>query len=302
MATLEDLQSAKVRRLTTVPDAFLAQIPKAESEIYGQVVELLARLEVKGGAYVINNKNLQIAAQISDLLKQTLTQSSYYDALIEFVKEFDTQAALSDQLFKKAFPSFTTSEIALAVNNIAKRNAIDLFLNREAESKLVAPLRNIIEQAIINGSSGNETLTVVRNFLEGNDELEGALMRYSKTYAHDSFAIADASYNVVAAEELDVDWFLYLGDVIATTRRFCEDRHNKYYHRKEIEAWGKIDEWAGRIPETDSSTIFTYRGGYNCRHAIIPQSVFAVPMEVIQRNIASGNFTPTKKEAELLGL
>lgn len=302
MATLKELQSAKVRRLTTVPDALLAKIPQAESEIYGQVVELLARLEIKGGSYVINSANLRIAAQISDLLKQVLVGSSYYDAVIEFVKEFDTQVAISDELFSKSFPAFKASELALSVNGIAKRKAIELLLNRAADSDLIAPLRGIIEQSVINGAGGNETLQVIRDFIEGSADADGALLRYSKTYAHDTFAIADRSYTSVVSEDLGAEWFLYLGDVIATTRPFCEARHNKFFYYKEIEAWASLSEWAGRIPSTDKATIFTYAGGYNCRHAILPQSLFAVPMDVIQRNIASGNFSPTKKEAELLGL
>lgn len=310
----------KVRRLTTVPDQFLAKIPKAERQVYDMVVQLLARLEVRNGQYVISNRNLTIASEISQLLREVLLGSDYVKYVGEFAKEFDDQAVINNRLFEKAFPAYVPSELGKQVVNIAKRDAIDLLLNRASDSDFVAPLREVIEQSVINGAGYRETLDSIRTFIEGNDEVDGALLKYSKQIAHDSYAIADASYTSIVSEELDAEWFKYSGDEIASTRPFCAERDNQFYHYKEIEAWGagetslgrngtnermqwpKSGTWAGRIPETTAATIYSYRGGFQCRHSIMPVSLFAVPPEVIQRNIDSGNYVPTEKEKELLDL
>lgn len=303
----------KVRRLTTVPDEFLAKIPKAENQVYDKVVELLARLKIKNGSYVASPENLKIASEISTLLRGVLLASDYTKYVTEFAREFDVQAGVSDKYFKAAFPSFTVSEMALAVNATAKRNAIDLLLNRASDAEFISPLSNIIEQAVINNSGFSETLKSIRTFILGDEELAGKMERYSRLYAHDTFAIADRSYTSVVSDELEAEWFFYSGDTIATTRPFCEERHNQFFYYKEIEAWGrgertegmawpKDGDWAGRIPETNSKTIFSYSGGWSCRHDILPVSVFAVPLDVIQRNIAAGYYVPSAFEAKELGL
>lgn len=301
MATASQLAKDKVRRLTLVPDEFLAKIPKAESQVYDSVIELLTRLEIKNGSYVISSKNLKIASEIGLLLKQTLLTSDYTKAVAEFAKEFDTQAKISDSLFSKTFPEFTASEMAANVNLISKRNTIDLLLNWASDAEFISPLRDIIEQAVINGSGYTETLKSLRTFIKGDDEVSGKMERYSRLYAHDAFSVSDRSYTSVISDELGAEWFFYSGDTIATTRPFCDKRHNQFFHYLEIEAWAALD-WSGKIPETNSSTIYSYAGGFSCRHSILPVSIFAVPKEVIERNIASGNYSPTEKEAELLGL
>lgn len=301
MATPSELAKNKVRRLTSIPDDFLSKIPKSESQVYDSVIELISRLEIKNGEFVISTKNLKIASEISLQLKQVLLASDYTKYVAEFAREFDSQAKISDELFSKTFPGFTVSEMAVNVNLISKRETIDLLLNRASDAEFISPLRDIIEQSVINGSGYNETLKSLRTFIKGDDELAGKMERYSRLYAHDQFSISDASYTSVIAEELDVEWFFYSGDTIATTRPFCDKRHNQFFYYKEIEDWASLD-WSGKIPETNSSTIYSYRGGFGCRHAILPVSIFAVPKEVIERNIASGNYSPSEKEAELLGL
>lgn len=316
MASAKD---KKISRLTTVPDEFLSKIPKAESQVYDKVVEILSRLEIKDGSYVISSKNLKLASEISGLLRGVLLESDYTNFVAEFAKEFDTQAAISNSYFAKEFAGYTASEMAAAVVNTSKRQAVDLLLNRASDAEFIKPLQDIIEQSVINGSGYSETLKSIREFVQGNEETAGGLERYSRTYAHDTFAIADRSHTSVVAEELEAEWFLYSGDTIATTRPFCDERHNQYFYYKEIQAWGEgertlgkngkneemswpqNDTWNGRIPETNSSTIFSYCGGFGCRHSILPVSIFSVPREVIQRNIDAGWFTPSAFEAKELG-
>lgn len=301
----------KINRLVSVPDEFLSKIPRAESQIYDAVVELLSRLEVRGGAFAITAKNLQIAQEISELLRTVLLSSDYAKYVAEFAREFDQQAAVSDKVFKTAFPDFKRTQLASNVIDIAKREAIDLLLNRASDTDFVAPLRDVIQQSVINGAGFKETLTSIRTFIEGNEEELGALRRYSSTYSRDAFAQADRSYTSVVSEELDAEWFKWSGGEIATTRPFCAERHNEFYHYKEIEAWGageptgdlqwpKSGTWAGRIPETNSATIYGYAGGFNCMHSVLPQSVFAVPRDVIERNIANGNYQPSEKELQMV--
>jgi hypothetical protein len=120
-----------------------------------------------------------------------------------------------------------------------------------------------------------------------------------RTTAGTAQAIADRSYAAAVNEELGIEYFQYLGGEIATTRPFCEHREGEIYHRKEIEAWGAGENsagindirngtWDGRIDGTDSRSIFTFVGGWNCRHFLVPVIKQRVPASVIARAKAEG--------------
>jgi hypothetical protein len=100
-------------------------------------------------------------------------------------------------------------------------------------------------------------------------------------------------------EQLDIQWFEYLGGEIPTTRPFCEHREGQIFHRGEIEAWGdgknsagisdiRDGSWAGRIEGTDSRSIFTFVGGWNCRHYLVPVPDNKVPETIKARAKAEG--------------
>lgn len=315
--------NTKVDRITLVPEEFLSKIPASEGEIYDAVVALLGRLDVRNGSFVVNKKNVQIVSQISALLRQVLLGSSYVDAVTEFVAQFDQQTVINRDLFEQLFPGFTGSELADQIMQVAKREAVELFLNQASATDFVAPLRDVIQQAVYNGQGYGETLTNIRNFIQGQGDELGALEKYSKTYAHDTFAVADRSYTAVVGQELKAEWYFYSGGTIATTRAFCRERHGQYFHIKEIEGWfaspvihqkgqqtpqitsrnGVVGvHWEGMWMGETFDTFFTYAGGYNCGHSVLPVSAFGVPKPVLERNIASGNYKPSKNERERLGL
>ena len=323
MPELSDQINDKAERLVTVPDEFLSKIPAAEQQVYDQVVQLMAKMDTKNGQFVINKKNIRIVSDISNLLRQVLLGSSYVEAVGEFARQFDQQAIINQELFRNLFPSFTSSQIADQIVQVAKREAVELFLSQAAELDFVAPLRGTIQQAIYNGSGYTETLDNIRAFIKGSEDDLGALSKYSKTYAHDTFAVSDRTYTSIVSTELKAEWFYYTSGRIATTRAFCKEREGEYFHIKEIEGWfkqpvvhqkgqqtpqvtsrnGQVGvHWAGMWTGESFSTFFVYAGGFNCGHSVLPQSVFSMPITVVKRNIQSGNYKPSRKEAELLGV
>lgn len=304
---------SKLSRLKSVPDDFLSKIPRAEAQLMDEIIAILARMDVNSrGEFVISSANLDFTAQIAELLKEALPQTEYLEAVADFARQFDEQAVINEDYFKKAFPEFKGSEIANQTVALAKRNTVTALLDTEYDTGVVQQVRDVIEASVVNGAGYKDTVTALREFIEGTPDVDGALTRYSRTWAHDAFAISDASYTSIVSEELDADWFFYSGDTIDTSRQFCIERHNEYFHWKEIESWftgspqpnkkWETEPWAGMIPGTDEATIYTYRGGFGCRHSILPVSLYAVPLTVVQRNIDSGNFSPTENQRARLGL
>jgi hypothetical protein len=113
---------------------------------------------------------------------------------------------------------------------------------------------------------GNGTFSELVNSIQGAlmgstvDGVPGSsLLKYAKLYANDMIMNFHQEVNMMKAEKLEMKYFLYIGDIMETTRDFCKERAGMYFSKKEIESW-KFP-WAGK-----RGPALVYRGGWNCRH------------------------------------
>lgn len=310
--TLLELIAQKNQRLEDIPDAFQSSVEKLQRKLFNRITELIGELQTKDGQIVMSEANLLRVQNINDELKRVLNGKEYIDAVRKFTAEFDTQKAINDKYFKKAFGSdFSDVGIANQLVRNSQRNAFELLAGAPAEQNFIAPIRTQLENAVASGASFKDTITQIRETVEGTPEADGRLLRYSKQVSWDAFALSDRAYTNAIAEDLDVEWFRYSGGLVKSSRCFCDERDRQYYHFKEIEAWGRMEDlgecntgegWAGMMVGTNESTIFIVAGGYNCRHSIMPVSITLVPRDVILRNMDNGNFEPSDFERTELGL
>ena len=308
---LADILRLKNERLESVPDAFTNAMVQAQRGILAELVAALGTLDRNGQFITLSSSNLIRVEEISNLLEQLFTsQSDYVDAVTALAGEFDEQALLNDSYFKEVDIDFTVPTIAEEVFLTRKAGALDMFLGDGVKGNVSARIRQQIVSAVTSGASYSDTLTGLRELIEGSDGKDGLLVRYSRQITSDAFAITDRSYTDVIREERGYEWFLYSGGRMDTTRCFCGERNGRFFHLKEIQHWGagkgvgrcltKSGLWDGAFDGTNSQNIFVYAGGYNCNHSIQPVSVFAVPQTDVQRNIDNGNYEPSAVEAGLL--
>jgi hypothetical protein len=92
---------------------------------------------------------------------------------------------------------------------------------------------------------------------------QGMLERYWKTNSFDLFQKIDRAANLVYADRLGLEYAIYSGTVMDTTRPWCENHVNKVFSRDEIDAW-KNQSWQGKI--TIGYDPYLDAGGFNCRH------------------------------------
>lgn len=304
MATISQIIADKDKLLDTIPIRFHSRIERVERQLFTELIALLNELETKAGAFILTESNLLQINIIAEKLKQSLFQSDYVKAVTEFVKGFDTQAGLTNEYILKTFGSFEQSSLALAVLKKSKKDSIALLMGAPIDSQFIAPVRELLSQAIEAQSTFLETTQSVRVLLEGKPGELGRLRSYAGQVSWDSIAFADRRYTLQHSEDLGSEWFFYSGGILKDSRKFCRERRDKYFHKKEVQQWGNPElppkDWQGRVKGTNSSTIFIALGGHNCKHSILPASVFSVPKKVILRNVKKGFFEPGQKEKELL--
>ncbi len=291
--TFEEIIKEKIKRLDGVPLKFQTEFEKQQKVIFSDILEKLSELTVKDGHYEISTYNLNTVASITDELKKAFLTDDYLKAVKEFGGEFDKQAAVNNRLFKSTFGDIKVPAVANAYIKVAQKNAVESLIGAPIDKEFIKPIQSILENAIINGAKYSDTVQSIKDFVEGSPEDNSKLLKYVKQITSDTFAITDRSYTSIVADTLDNDWFYYSGTTVGHTRCFCKERVGNYYHYKEIESWGNGDNlgdcdlgdgtWAGEIDGTNQNTIYSYLGGYNCLHFIIPVSIEVVPEADIKR-------------------
>jgi hypothetical protein len=308
MSPLE-LLNKKNRRLRTIPDTFLKRLNQIQRLQYDIITAKLKQLQIRGETITPSRANLLIVDELREELRENLATGEYVDAVREFSREFDKQKAVNSEYYSSLDAGRYSGEVADEVVRNIKQSTVRALIEDTINPGFLNPIENVLNTAVADGAGFAETLKYIRNFVEGDENVDGGLLRYAKQLAHDSFANADRGYSGAVADELELEFFIYAGGEVAATRCFCDKRAGKYYHYKEIEAWGRGEglgecgfPWAGMNRATDDKTIFTYAGGYNCMHSIQGVSIFMVPPDDVQRNVDNGNYSPTEFERVELGL
>ena len=140
------------------------------------------------------------------------------------------------------------------------------YLDRLAQAD---ELRNELKQFMLKAISNKTKLTDLTSGLKllvkGNKAADGFLQRYFRQYAYDTFNQVRELKNEEFAEGLGLQWFVYQGSVIATTRKFCRKRAGKVFNTKEAKNWKNDPDLID--PKTKSTyNPLIERGRYNCRH------------------------------------
>ena len=91
----------------------------------------------------------------------------------------------------------------------------------------------------------------------------GYLERHYNTFAFDLYQSVDRQTQQQYSEQLGLNYALYSGGLIKTSRDFCEARSMMYYSKDEIRKW-KSEEFQGKLK--NGYDPFIHCGGYNCRH------------------------------------
>ena len=256
--------------LTNIPEEFISAVEVANKKVFDSVLKLLSELEQKDGYIIPNKASLQKIELIAEQIRTTLLEGDYVKALTEYTKTFeahgqvvletfDIGAKLSDNPFYKDLIKQT------------QRNVLELFDASAIEFQLVSPIKDILTNSISSSMKFSDAVKSIRDFIEGSDTVEPRLLKYAKVYARDAFSIFDRSFTQVVNKEYDIKYWEYAGGIVKGTREFCKNKVGKAFTDDEVRSWAK-DDWQGKNPNTTAQSIFTYLGGYNCMHVLLPIS------------------------------
>ena len=246
-------------------------LPKVFSKLSDQVIDLASNLSLDPKDRAKSLKELiKLKKDIADTI---VTNAPYQLQVAEVIKGFEMLSELSNEYITLAIGDFNDKKAlykAILETNIATTK--DALLGAGIRENFGTAIQEVLKDNIAGIGSRSQLNKTLRKFIEGSPEEAPFLNRYIKQTTNDAVMTFNADYIQTIAADLDVEYYLYAGTLIADSRSFCVSRAGRYFTTDEVKAWANLKGWNGRMAGTNSSTIFIYRGGYNCRHQLWPVS------------------------------
>jgi hypothetical protein len=244
-------------------------LPRVFAKLSDQVIDLASDLSLDPKDRAKSLKELIKLKK--DIANTIITNAPYQLQVAEVIKGFEMLAELSNEYITVAIGDFKPKKAlyeAILESNIATTK--DALLGAGIRENFGTAIQEVLKDNIAGIGSRSELNKTLRKFIEGTDTEKAFLNRYIKQTTNDSVMTFNAEYIQTIAEDLDVEYYLYQGTLIEDSRPFCVSRAGRYFTTDQVKAWPNLKGWQGRMAGTNSTTIFSYRGGYNCRHQLWP--------------------------------
>lgn len=151
------------------------------------------------------------------------------------------------------------------VKNVFKRSDIakNAFLNEVFDNNDV--IRQI-QASIRNGITTQQPFAGLKDLLgtqvRGTEDKLGLIEGYHYRAGIEEFQAYTRSLDEQFSKALKLNYAIYAGTEIKTTRQFCDSRVGNVYNRETILSWQDLDFQGKKA----NHNILIDLGGYNCRH------------------------------------
>ena len=283
-----------LNRIDSAVNGFVRGLPEVERKVFDRVMVLIKQLQIDNLGKVQNNiNNLKVLTQLNKEINDIVLSPEYKDKVSAFTGVFGDLSTLQNDYLSTVFDKFKPSKVLKAITDTSIDITIDQLQETGVTSSLASELKDILKQSITTGGSYSELTDTLRTSIRGNDQIEGGLMRYARTFTTDAINQFNATYTKQVSQDFKAEWYRYTGSNMETTREFCKvlkDKDGGYFHinevpgflqgiigNKQVEIYSKYDLPKGMNEATNTDNFFVLRGGYNCGHQIFPVSKVSVP-------------------------
>lgn len=297
MATKEQL----IKRITELMDeaveGFNKNLPAHQRRMMEEIELLLKKLDLHGNNIKQTAGNLRTIAAIKSKLDQIISSPEYKQDVSQYLKAFNEVTKLQNEYFGKLSRQFKPTPLLKEIRTQSMDAAYESLMGAGINSRVSEPIMAMMRQNASNGGSYTGLVQQLRDYVTQNETGAGALQRYAKQITTDALNQYSAQYLDAVTNDLGLEWFMYTGALIETSRPFCKALiAKKYVHKSELPAIikgdfkefeeeegvinPKTDLPEGMVPGTNVANFKVYRGGYNCNHQLVPVDEIAVPYNV----------------------
>jgi len=286
-------------------DSYSSSLTSIQKNIYKKVLSLLKDLSTDTeGNIKTTIENYKIIARVKNIIKKELNSDAYLNHVSKINDHYIDIKTIQDSYFANMFVDFTTPTVLAEFQKQAINDTVESLTESGINEILVNKVTDIVGENIKSGRNFTDMTGELENFIIGTDEVDGKLVSYSKQIVNDALSQYAGNYNQLITDDLDLEWFGYVGGLVRDSRPLCTELiHNKkYIHKSELKkiSQGIINGQTkdendksyknGMIPGTDENNFMINRGGFNCGHQLIP-----ISNEFVPKNIRD-NFEETNNE------
>lgn len=284
-------------------NGFNESIPKHQKDIYAKVAEMLKGLSLKNGRVDVNAiENYKLIPKILKEIEGFMLDPAYQKSVAEFIKAFEAVSTVHNNYFSLLVKDFKPTKVLEEV----RKQSIDATINSLTEAGVNEYIGKkageLLRTSITSGMKYSDMVDSLRSFIVGDSGADGSLARYAKQITTDALNQYSAQYSATLSQDLGLEWGMYVGSNLTTTRPFCEHLTKKrYIHKseldtvlnvaidgvkicsKEIPCAKTTGLPSGMIPGTNPDNFIINRGGYNCGHQFIWVTESMVPLDILER-------------------
>jgi len=266
---------------------FSKDLPGVQTKMFNRVQVLLKDLELSRGSVKASVKNLRKINRIKREIEDIVYNAKYFKDVDYFTNAFEISTDLQTGYFQTMEKNFTTPKFIDVLKKSTMESTKVALTEAGIQANVVDKAAEIIQTNISQGRKFGNMVTDMRNFLTTTPEHVGALKSYASHIVRDSINMYAAQYNQYVSDNLDMQWFVYTGDLRKTSREFCIALVKKrYVHKSEF---GKVaagnfvpkpKNMKGLKPDTKATNLQILRGGYNCDHLLSPIGEAWIPKKL----------------------
>lgn len=255
----------------------LKSLSETNETLYSEFESLVSTLEkTPAGLIKASPGNMRLISSFDGKFDAIIKTTPYYKESISFIKSYSENTKLINSYFK-AFDGFNPKN---AIYETVLETNVEITVNSLLESGIneyfKTPLTNSLRLSVFEGTSKTDLLKSLRAELLGTVDRKPRLERYIQQVSTDAINQFNGNYIGTISNDLGLSHYFYKGTKMEETRPFCVHLTGKYMKEVQLREYVTKESsgkgWTGMIPGTNFGNILTRRGGYNCRHTIIPVS------------------------------
>lgn len=252
---------------------FLKSVKGAEVVIYEELIKILNTLNVSGGKLQTNTAAENFLMTMDKRIYDALNKSDYNNSVLKYTRNF---SQIADNV-KELQSAVNGIEITNAQINpflkIEVNNTIDKLTGSGMAKDFINPIRQSLYRNIMLGSDITSVEKTLKDYVISNANGDSKLLRYVKQTSRDAMQQFDGTLQQNIANELGLNAYRYVGSLIRDSRKQCVRWVDDGILLKENLAdeiqWA-FNNGSGMNPETTVDNFIILRGGFNCRHRILP--------------------------------
>jgi hypothetical protein len=267
---LQSLANSRTALIDKIISNLSNQVTGNQDQLLRRVLDdFISKLQTKNGILLNNLKNKQLLQQLEGLFSDFKSTKGLDTAkiivesvqkIINFNQSYFEVFSSPAQLIpvKMETAQLISGWLGIDKNGkVAPNGYIDTLISNDSVKNDV---RNIVVKDIITQTGFFEAKNNLKNYIVGNKEQTGALQKYYRNFVYDAFSQFDRANAKLYADNLNLDYAIYEGGLIETSRKWCIEHNGKVYSREEIA------EFNPKVAIPPDYNPFTDLGGYGCRH------------------------------------